>query len=294
MFSDLKHRLRRRVLGRRFQQKLIEGQRILGRLGNARYLANQPQLIAQDFEPPFNTYEFSCYSQNGEDGLILHLLSCVDVQNHLIVEIGTEDGRECNSANLILNYGWHGWLVEADQHWAESGRDYFKKCHADNRVNIINARAEPESINKLLSDEGVPGEIDVLSIDIDSHDYWLWKAMDSVNPRIVVIEYNASFGPDRSVTVPYPQTKPEQDNNLYHGASLTALQRLGKHKGYILTGCDSRGINSFFVRRDLAENTGLKPVTPSHAFRSHFWRTLKMSQEEQYRAVADLPLEEVD
>lgn len=294
MFSDLKQRLRRRILGRRFQHRLIEDHRTLGRLGNAGYLSDHPGLLAPDFDPPFNMHEFSCYSQNGEDGLILYLLACVGVESHFVVEIGTEDGRECNSANLILNYGWRGCLIEAAEHWAEKAREYFKTCHAADRVKMINARAEPESINTVLTRAGVPAHIDVLSIDIDSYDYWLWRALDVVTPRIAVIEYNASFGPVRSVTIPYPRTTAVQPNPMYHGVSLTALQKLGESKGYILVGCDDRGVNSFFVRRDLAEAAGLKAMAPERAFRPHFWRTLKMTQEEQYNAVADMPLEEID
>lgn len=294
MFSDLKQTLRRRVLGRRFQQRLFEDHRTLGRLGNALYLSNQADLVAPDFVPPFNAYEFSCYSQNGEDGLILYLLARVGVDNHFIVEIGTEDGRECNSANLILNFGWHGCLIEAAEHWAEKAKVYFKECDASDRVKMINTKAEPESINTVLTKAGVPEYVDVLSIDIDSYDYWLWKALEATMPRIVVIEYNASFGPGRSVTVPYSQTMPAEQNPMYHGASLTALKRLGERKGYILVGCDNRGVNSFFVRRDLAQAVGLKAIEPAQAFRSHFWRILKMTQEEQYNAIAVLPLEEIE
>ena len=39
------------------------------------------------------------------------------------------------------------------------------------------------------------GEIDLLSIDIDGNDYHVWKAIDVINPRVVVIEYNAKFTP---------------------------------------------------------------------------------------------------
>ena len=293
MFADLKQLLRRRVLGRRFQQKLLEDHRTIGRLGNALYLSGQTGLVATNFDPPFNAREFSCYSQNGEDGLILHLLAKVGVENYFIVEIGTEDGRECNSANLILNYGWHGCLIEAAAQWAEKAEDYFNECNASDRVNIINTRAEPETINDVLTDAGIPAHVDVLSIDIDSYDYWLWESLDAVSPRIAVVEYNASFGPDRSVTIPYSQTPVAQPNPMYHGASLSALEKLGERKGFVLIGCDNRGINSFFVRRDLARAAGLKAVAPARAFRPHFWRTLKLTLEEQYRAVTGLPLEEI-
>ncbi len=296
MRSDLKSRLRRRLLGNRFQEQLQEDHRTLGRLGNRHYLFYHPSLVAPDCVTGINAYEFSNFSQNGEDGLILHLLSKVGCSNHFIVEIGTEDGRECNSANLILNFGWQAVLIEAARHWTEKGIAYFRECGVEERVKIINTAVTPSNINELLKIAQTPKDLDILSIDIDSYDYWVWKAVEGYSPKIVIIEYNASFGPDRSVTIPIDALA---DGKLrypsyYHGASVTALQKLGEKKGYALVGCDSRGVNSFFVRHDLMENTGLNIMDPRRAYRPHFRRCRKRTSEEQFHAIAHLPLTQVD
>ena len=47
--------------------------------------------------------EFKVYSKNGGDGLLLHIFSKIGVTNHTFVEMGVEQGRECNTANLSLN-----------------------------------------------------------------------------------------------------------------------------------------------------------------------------------------------
>ena len=295
--GDLKHKLRRRLLGRRFQQQILDNHIALKHLGNLFYQAEENNLLAPGFDPSINMFEFSVYSQNGEDGVILSLLSKIGVDAHYIVEIGTEDGRECNSANLTLNFGWRGCLFEANDESANSARSYFADCLGENsdRVRIVNTFVTPENINQLLSNAEVPTHVDVLSIDIDSYDYWVWEAIDTIIPKLVVIEYNASFGPTRSVTIPYGSMgKPDtQGLEYFYGASIFALSRLGERKGYVLLGCDSKGVNAFFVRSDLAASAGLKAVEPEQAFKSHFYRTKSHTQERQYRLLSDVPLDEI-
>ena len=118
---------------------------------------------------------------------------------------------------------------------------------------------------------------DVLSVDIDGNDYWVLDALEAVRPRIVVVEYNASFGPERSVTIPYTRAfygYRAHSSGYYHGASLTALARLGERKGYVLAGCDSRGVNAFLVDATAGLSGGyrggdtggrLRPALRAHA-----------------------------
>ena len=93
-------------------------------------------------------------------------------------------------------------LIEAARHWTEKGIAYFRECGVEERVKIINTAVTPSNINELLKIAQTPKDLDILSIDIDSYDYWVWKAVEGYSPKIVIIEYNASFGPDRSVTIP--------------------------------------------------------------------------------------------
>ena len=124
-------------------------------------------------------------------------------------------------------------------------------------------------IDDLLVEVGADGEIDLLSIDIDGNDLWVWEAVARTSARVVVVEYNASFGPDRSVSVPYDpdfDRMARHPSGYYHGASVTALARLGARKGYVLAGCDSNGVNAFFVRGDCAPEI-VPPADPAEAWR---------------------------
>ncbi len=115
-----------------------------------------------------------------------------------------------------------------------------------------------ENIEPLFQKYGVPPEFDLLSIDIDGNDYWVWKAIEQFRPRVVVIEYNANKGPDASVTIPYDPAF-RWDKSDYQGASLRALEKLGKEKGYTLVATDPCGVNAFFVLNSLVPGNFAPP-----------------------------------
>lgn len=203
----------------------------------------------------FNSNEFNVYSQNGEDGLLLNILSFIGVKNYKIIEFGASDGRQCNSANLILNFNWKALLIEGNPEKVASGKKYYMASGINSQnVKYINSFINTENINDLFTSNGFSGEIDILSIDIDGNDYHVWKAIHCVNPRIIVCEYNAAFGPVRKCTIPYDPgftLRSKENSGFYFGASLSLLEDLGNEKGYSLVGTDKLGVNAFFVRNDL-------------------------------------------
>lgn len=201
--------------------------------------------------------EFKAHSQNGEDGLLLYLFSKIGTTDCRFVEFGIGDGRECNTANLSLNFGWHGLLIDGSKENVIKAKDYYNSRPEvkPSQITVIQCFVTAENINEVLLDNGIDGEIDLLSIDVDGNDYWIWKAITVIEPRVVVIEYNATLGPDQPITVKYDPNfhhLEKHPSGLYHGASLAALTKLANSKGYILVGCDSNGVNAFFVREEVA------------------------------------------
>ena len=158
---------------------------------------------------------------------------------------------------------------------------------------IVQAFMTCENINSFFIAGGMQGEIDLLIIDVDGVDYWLWKAVTAVNPRVVVIEYNASFGPERLITVPYKECftrHTEHESGLYANASLSAYAALGNTLNYALIGCDSAGVNAFFVRRDaLCADTPLAEIRAENAWYPHSRRVHLGTSEEQFGIIKDLP-----
>jgi hypothetical protein len=150
-----------------------------------------------------------------------------------------------------------------------------------------------ENLNQVIEENGFIGPVAVLSVDVDGNDYWLWNAIDVVSPDLVVIEYNASFGPDKAITVPYDPEFVRYDKHesgLYHGASLKALEILGRKKGYGLAGCDSSSVNAFFLKNEML-SADLPAMDVGQVFRDHRSRVKykKLSPKQQWLAVAGMP-----
>lgn len=204
--------------------------------------------VVADLEP----YERSWYSQNGEDGILQLIFHKIGTKSRFCVEFGVENGYQCNTRRLIERCGWTGLLMDGAEY-----REY--------RLPVRREYITAENVNAVFAKHAVPSEFDLLSIDVDGNDYWIWRAIEGYSPRVVVIEYNASVPLSESRTIPYdPQFR--WDGTNYFGASLLALQRLGRAKGYTLIGCDSHGVNAFFVRDDELQGRFLvRPIESAYA-----------------------------
>ena len=220
---------------------------------SAELLEKYKDLRPQTQKEAFRAAERRVHSQNGEDGILLYIFSKIGLTNRVTVEFGVGNGTQCNSANLIQNFGFTGLFMEGNKHDVEEGKKIYA-LKSIKGLNFVHAFITQENINELISKNGIEGEIDLLNVDIDGNDYWVWKAIDCISPRVVVVEYNSSFGPDKSVTIPYKADFNRwdfHDSGWYHGASVGALAKLADEKGYDLVCCDSSGVNAFFVRKDI-------------------------------------------
>jgi hypothetical protein len=228
--------------------------------------------------------EFRRCSQNGEDGILLWLFSRIGTSSRRFVEFGIGDGRQCNAANLALSFGWSGLFLEGSPEKVEAAREFYgaRLGTRAGDVQIRNAFLTAENIDDEILKAGIPEDID----------YWIWKAIRTVRPRIVVVEYNASLGPDQAISVPYdPKFRivRGRPDSYYHGASLAAFAKLGREKGYDLVGCDSSGVNAFFVRGDL-RGSALAARSPREAFYPSSRRARRGGTwEEQFERVRHKP-----
>ena len=196
---------------------------------------------------------FSVFSQFEEDGLILFILAVIGIKNSNFIEIGSDDGLNSNCANLALNFGWYGLFIDANQRSISRG-EYFYRKHPNPfgyKPRFCLTKVTRENINEIIESNGFRDEIDLLSIDIDGNDYWIWDAIHVINPRIVMIETHINFGL-RDIVVPYdPNYVYPGKHPQYHGASPIAMVKLGRKKGYRLIGANMLGFNFIFLRNDL-------------------------------------------
>ena len=195
--------------------------------------------------------EFKVFSQFGDDGIIQYLIGHVKPDVDTFVEFGIEDYEEANTRFLLMNNNWKGLIIDGSSTFIEHIK--HSSFYWRYSLKAITSFITAENINQLLADNGISGQIGLLSIDIDGNDYWVWKAITVVEADIVVIEYNSLFGSERSITVPYqPDFMREQAHYsyLYFGASLPALYDLAFEKGYAFVGCNQAGNNAYFVKKE--------------------------------------------
>jgi hypothetical protein len=205
--------------------------------------------------------ELRVYSQFGDDGIIQYLVHNLDLSNKTFIEFGVENYFESNTRFLLEKDNWSGFVMDgSDKNMAELKKGAFYWKHD---LNALAEFVTVENINKLLS-EGSKGwdGVDVLHIDIDGNDYWVWKDIE-INPSIVIVEYNSNFGIERAITIPYDPGFYRTNahfSNLYWGCSLKALHCLASNKGYEFIGCNSAGNNAYFIRKDKM-NSRVKQVS---------------------------------
>jgi hypothetical protein len=242
-------------------EKIYKIQEALGRIE-----LRQNLLMSQNL----GQSEFRVFSQWGEDGIIQYLLRHVDIDNKIFVEFGVENYTESNTRFLLTNNHWSGMVIDG----SSENIDFIKRdsIYWASNLKAVCAFITKDNINDLLISNGISGDIGLLSVDIDGNDYWVWEAINSVSPRIVVCEYNSHFGPIAEVTTPYDAEFIRENahfSKIYYGASISALCSLGAAKGYALVGSNSIGNNLFFVRNDLVGN--LPVLQPYQAYRrAHF------------------------
>ena len=243
---------------RSIPEKFNSIQEALGRIENRQ--------IGQLLASQISEAEFKVYSQSGEDGIIQFLVSKVPVSNRRFIEFGVENYVESNTRFLALNNYWSGLVIDGDSaniEFVKSDPIYWR-CNIKAECSFITK----DNINDLFRRNGITGDIGLLSIDIDGNDYWVWEAIDCVNPCIIVAEYNSMFGPDRKVTVPYNPAfarSAAHYTKIFYGASIAALTHLANKRGYRLVSSNRSGNNLFFVRKDLMD--GLTELSEKEAYR---------------------------
>ncbi|MDF3983599.1 hypothetical protein P3W24_11750 [Luteibacter sp. PPL201] len=196
----------------------------------------------------------SLYAQGTEEAILERILQIVTPIDRYCVDIGASDGlRNSNTALLLREHGWRGTLVEASTYRFGRLREHYGGAA---NVRLLGARVQPDTIDDLLDDAGVPPAYDLLSLDIDGNDYWVWKGLKRHRARIVVIEYNPYYPPPERWVMAFDPDH-HWDGSTHYGASLESMVALGRDLGYELVCCDDMGNNAFFVDRALYPSLGI-------------------------------------
>ena len=244
--------------------------------------------------------EFRIFSQWGEDGIIEWLLHHVVTPNKRFVEFGVENFREANCRFLLQHRNWRGLVMDSSELYMSAVRT--ERLFWMHDLAAKTAFITRENIDDLIAGEGFAGPLGILSIDLDGNDYWVWEAIDCVQPAVVICEYNPILGDRRTISIPYDpgfQRFAVHCSGLYFGCSIAALRHLAKQKGYAFVGTNSNGINAFFVRNELAESV-LRRIRRVKAFPSRHRDSRDRNGEltfvrgkERLRLIEDMPVIDV-
>lgn len=248
MINNLKRKVKS-IIKHSIENKVGKSQLEQIQLAN-QYRLMKTMLAANDL-PRIEDVGFKVYSQFEEDGILLYIFSMIDTTNKRVLEICAGNGIECMSANLIVNHGWEGLLLDGDEKLVEKGIDFY-------RTNELTWLQPPvfkqawitkENVNELLANYGFEGNIDLLSLDIDGNDYHIMEAINIVQPRVIVCETQNVIPGDLAITVPYNSnfSRTQSAHPDFMGASLLAMKTLLAKRGYRLVGSHRYGFNVFFM-----------------------------------------------
>lgn len=173
------------------------------------------------------------YSQHRESKILYDIFQKINPINKFAVEFGASDGQWLSNIKMFLNLGWDGLQMEGSDNLGNNVKKEF---------------ITKENINELFEKYQVPKEFDLLSIDIDGNDYWVWKELEYF-PPVVIIEYNSNFSLDESYVIKYKPNHEFKKDNKSYSASLLALKSLGESKGYFLSH-EIKYCNLIFIKNE--------------------------------------------
>jgi len=231
------------------------------------------------------TWEFSGFSQNGEDGIIEVLTSCLKNSNHYFIEIGASDGIENNTTWLAIARRYSGIWIEGNK--AASDWCAYLFTSLNYGVESISMFVTKENATEICA-RSLYSNPDIFSLDIDGNDYYIAEA----------IEYNSTFGPDMCITIPYQESfevTPGSGNNLYYGCSVSAWKKLFARFGYTFMTVDKNGVNAFFIDPNEFDK-GFVEQTRGRSFAENFsqLREYRMAWDKQFALISDQDLVQID
>ncbi len=205
----------------------------------------------------YNSFKKNIRSQNGEDGIIEELLKRLNIDNGWVCEFGAWNGKHLsNTFNLVENKDFNAVFIEGDKN---KYKDLLKTVKEFPKIVPIEAMVDhndsSNSLDNLLKQTEIPNDFDILSIDIDSYDYQVWKSLKVYKPKLVIIEINSSVKVNNDIHIHSP--------GKYQGTGFKPTYDLGLEKGYkfiLHTG------NMFFIRDDLFDKLNISYNNPLENF----------------------------
>lgn len=243
------------------------------------------------------TWEYSGFSQNGEDGILEVLRGQLLQANRYFIEIGAGDGIENNSGWLVVVENYNGLMIDGDPRLVECARRVILGHSIG--VECETLFVTTESVAR-IKEMALHLDPDVFSLDIDGNDYYIARKIinSGFRPKIFIVEYNSVFGPERSVTIEYKKDfffKTAHPTHLYYGVSISGWRKFFKHHGYKFVTVDRNGVNAFFVDPEYFDETFLQQIQGlDFAENRYQYKKFKNPFDEQFALIEDQKLFEIE
>jgi hypothetical protein len=236
------------------------------------------------------TWEFSGFSQNGEDGILDVLRRQLRSSNRYFIEIGAADGIDNNTAWLVVAEKYNGLMIEANPRLVERAKRTIVGYSIGTECQSIFVTRENA---KNLKSVALHHDPDVFSLDIDGNDYYIAQAIldAGLRPKIFVVEYNSVYGPEKSMTIRYQEdfvfTK-AHPTQLYYGVSIAGWRKFFQSSDYRFVTVDRNGVNAFFVDPQFFEEQFLTSVNGLDYAENRFqYRKYKRPSRDQFSLISD-------
>lgn len=251
-------------------------------------------MLAREIDPRDpRSWEFSGFSQNGEDGILDVLRRRLGWSNHYVVEIGAADGTENNSSWLLLTERYEGLMIEGDPRQSARARRNVARYSIGSEC--LSMFVTLGTVDRILEHVVYP-DPDVFSLDIDGNDYHIANALfdRGFRPKIVSVEYNSAFGPERSVSSIYRddfRRTTAHPSYLYYGVSIAGWKTFFAKRGYRFVTVDSNGVNAFFVDPALFDPVFLDGINGSGFVENRYQlRAHRLDHVGQFARIAEQPV----
>jgi len=182
------------------------------------------------------------YSQFYEDAIVDGLFRKIGTTNKMLCDIGASDGTLYSNTKFFMEQpGWDGAFVEPNPHSYNKLTELYnpEKC---SRKPI----AGYNTIDGLLEQMSFPRRFDLLDLDIDGQEYYVWSDMVNYRARIVIIEYSPYVPP---TFIPVKGSYGDEGRNQ---AGLFPMLRLARNKEYKVVAITP--VNLICVEGNLLDN----------------------------------------
>ncbi len=222
-----------------------------------------------------SSWEFSGFSQNGEDGIIDFLSSKIKKPNYYFTEIGASDGLENNCSFLAIVRKNQGLMIDGNRNSTDICKHYI--CKNNIGCDVLNLFVCKTNISHIVQ-KMIYKNADVFSIDIDGIDYYILKEiLKQIRPKIIIVEYNSAYGPNKSITVKYKENFnliTAHKTQLYYGVSISAWKKLMNLNDYHFVTVDKNGVNAIFIDKKEFDNSFYSNLN-GFDFRENFYQMNK-------------------